>query len=96
MSCFFFSFFFNNRNLRAANENGLSSTYVQVSVGGTNLNLVVPQRFDDYDTYEDVEEGEPQEDWKGKQRKEGEGVEGTMFSLHMICRRCSTNDSRFR
>jgi hypothetical protein len=60
------------RNLRAAKENGLSSTYVQVSVGGTNLNLVVPQRFSDSDTWED-DEGKPEEEWSGM-RKGGESL----------------------
>ena len=37
------------RNLRSANENGLSSSYVQVSIGGKNLSLLTPQKHESYD-----------------------------------------------
>jgi hypothetical protein len=45
------------RNLRAANENGLSSTYVEVSIGGKALSLLTPQRRNTYDAEdEDIED----------------------------------------
>jgi hypothetical protein len=37
------------RNLRAANENGLSSTFVEVTIGGKPLSLLTPHRRKTYD-----------------------------------------------